>query len=142
MTTDLTQLHLEAMVTLDMTKDEVMAVDAKVNFIANQIKEIKASLKEAKIEWIKENGEFTFGDKVHCVGRDKDIQVNDKAECFMALWEACGGDVKQVAECLTSKPFKPAASKSQLGAEEYQKQFRETWKDKIVLKEIPTTLLK
>ena len=128
----------------EMTQDEVMAAIDFIDGAMVVLKDIKSQAKVAQIEWMKIHGEIIFGNKKRYLGREKKAVINDRVGLLECIIEHAEGAVDGFADTLSSseKTFKLATVKTLIGEANYKKYCTETWKDKVVVKEIPLDKIK
>lgn len=95
----------------DMSEEDVLRLREQVLFMQSGIKNLKASLDRALIEWMKANGDMHVGPIRLFVKKAKRTKIRDQAKTFEALVEALGGDVEQIAGCLRAQGIKVTSLK-------------------------------
>lgn len=139
---DLAKLHADvAMLTLDMTQDQVLELKDRVDATFEQIKATRDSLTIAMIEWLDNNGPIETPTTRYSCGKTKRIRCDNTRETLEAILVALEGDVDAVCKLLASQPIKPGACREVLG-DKWDDYFTESWTDKLEVKSIPTHLLK
>jgi hypothetical protein len=117
---------------------------SQVNALDARLKELKHQLEQAAIEHIESNGEFTVGELMYVVGKDKETKARSSAAVATALLELGGPDALE--QCLASNAFKPAATKTileQYGSpEQFNNLFDVTYKPRLRVKLLNTKFLK
>lgn len=109
----------------DVAPEQLLAVLDLADATAARLKEIRKTLEELAITWVKEHGPiFITKDQFYYVSRDKKapkcVNVRDTMD---AILKACGGDVDAVCEHLSAGAIKYGAAKQTLSATDYKRLF-------------------
>lgn len=102
----------------DTPADDLAAVVCTVDFWDEQMKLLKAALSERKLEWLKNDGkprELVIGETRHVLVNKKKVVCPDKLGTLTALFDAAGGDMEKVADCIASAGLKHGACRTVLG---------------------------
>ena len=95
--------------------EQVMEGKEFVDALKALARDLDAKFDAAAIKWIQANGEITSGTRRLYVGPNKTTKCKDVKATVGAVLDACGGDLEQFTECLSSGAFKPGATKKLLG---------------------------
>lgn len=116
--TTLTQLEEQCLsITTDMTVEQVMEIRERLMFAETRVKEAKASLNAALMEYIDAHGPFVVGNTRFYNGVKKTTRCMSVPRCVEALLTETGGDFDEFCKVLGSQPIKPGAAEGILGDE-------------------------
>lgn len=119
----------------DSTPAQVAEVINQLDSWADAIKEARAMLNEAIYEWLNQNdgAQLVVGTKKYYIGTTVSKKANNNGSALTALFEATGGDLEAVAECISSgaSAWKFAKCKQTLGDDAYKEQFLELVKKDV-----------
>jgi len=105
-------------VTADDATDEDFLHAMDIEATATRLlKEFKARLTDAKIQYIDKHGEVNTTTGRYYVGVKRTTKCRDVPLAVDAVLQACGGDFDQLLRCLSSQPLKHGACAAVLGDE-------------------------
>lgn len=102
-------------ITNDMTVEQVMEIRERLMFAETRVKEAKASLNAALMDYIDANGPFVVGDTRFYNGVKKTTKCKSVPKCVEALLTANSGDFDEFCKVLAAQPIKHGAAKGILG---------------------------
>lgn len=79
--------------------------------MAQRIKELRAEADAAILERIRESGDFTIGDNLYTLAKQKKVKCRDVSATTSTLLEVTGGDLEKFVGCLSANGYKPGAVK-------------------------------
>lgn len=109
----------------EWTGTETLAMLAdRLKFFGERIREMRRLLDDRMLEAIEETKQdIVVGPIRYYAGIKKETKCIDHAKALAALFEACGGDVDRVAECIASNGLKHGACKGVL-TDKYDQHFK------------------
>lgn len=105
-----------AQLTTEASAEKVAEVLGEVEFVARQLKELRANLDAALLEWVTTNGELVIGDQKFYAGTKSVTKCTDQRAALEAIINATAGDLDAIAAVLASGAFKYGTARS-LGEE-------------------------
>lgn len=110
-------------------EDCARAIEA-LKVLQDVVKERRALLEAALIDWIELNGELEINDNRYWVGPDKDEKCRDKKKTLYYTLDSTGGDLDAVVDYMVAQPWKPGALKPVL-KERWDECFEVLIRDKL-----------
>ncbi len=115
--------------------EDIITVMNAVDVALTAMKDLKASLDQNVIAWIKEHGDLVNGSIRYYVGNPPKTNCISIRRTTETLLEVSGGDMDQLADCMSSEPFKHGTVRKLLEgvgmAEKYDELFVTVRPDKL-----------
>jgi len=111
-TTNIETIEIDsAQMSTDWPLDDVLEARAMLLNFKARMKEAEATMNANLVEWIEANGDITFGTKRLYVGHPKTTKCKNVGRAMLALFDACDGDFKEVANCMSINAIKHGAAR-------------------------------
>jgi len=116
----------DAIAALDMecaAPDALLKTMNDLDLLKREVRELGHLMEAAAIDWIKAHGDITVGEMRYYVGTTTHSKSTDHKATVDAILRAAGGDLDQLAECISSDGLKSGACKKLLGETVFHTKF-------------------
>lgn len=114
----------------DSSLDDLAAMNSAIEFAYERAKENRKARDDIFIAYINKHGPFTLGTVRYWLTKPKTVKCKDPGKAFLAVMDACGGDVDAIGRTLSANALKVGQCRTLLGAE-FDTHFETIVRDKL-----------